>query len=560
MSLQKSIIYTIANTIGISNDEISDEIAQSLASDAEYRIREIIQDAAKFMKHSKRNVLKCEDVNHALSMKNVQPLYGYKSSNYSNAPQFHLVERTQDLYFLEDKEIELKKDSLQVELPKVPLGTVIHSHWLAIQGIQPKIPQNPSVVPSSETIQKKGAFSAAEEEEESYQTAPGKNILFPSDHVQVKQLVKHVLSSELILYYEKATEAIKSTEKGSKLLLDATYKSLSEDPGLGNLVPYLIRFISEECTHNLINLPLLERLIRAIQCLLINPNIHIELYLHQIMPILLTCLVGKKLCKSPRENHWKLRDFSASIIAYICSKYGAIYHTLQPRITKTLLHAFLDPLRARTTHYGAIVGIGAMGPSVTQLLLLEPVQNSNVAAFYRLLEPDLRSNDHMTQFEAQMCFGALLEACSSFFIRLSRLFSPIYNEAIRSARDNVPTTRKVSFYEQDLEDNRMQDETAAERLQQDENLPESDQYKISELTRDLRERMNAIAIPSDINLRYQELYSIFGEAILPYISYDILSLIKEASSSVLLVDESLTPTTQSNMTGYESILLKDIFL
>jgi histone H3/H4 len=72
MSLQKSIIYTIANTIGISNDEISDEIAQSLASDAEYRIREIIQDAAKFMKHSKRNVLKCEDVNHALSMKNVQ--------------------------------------------------------------------------------------------------------------------------------------------------------------------------------------------------------------------------------------------------------------------------------------------------------------------------------------------------------------------------------------------------------------------------------------------------------------------------------------------------------
>lgn len=278
------------------------------------------------------------------------------------------------------------------------------------------------------------------------------------------------------------------------------------------------------------------------------------------MPILLTCLVGKKLCKSPRENHWKLRDFSASIIAYICNQYGAIYHTLQPRITKTLLHAFLDPLRPRTTHYGAIVGIGALGPSVTQLLLLEPVQNSNVAAFYRLLEPDLRSNDHMARFEAQMCFSALLEACSSFFIRLSRLFLPIYDEALRSARDHVRTTRKVGFYEEDLEDNRMQDEAVAEQLQQEENKPASDQCKISELTRNLRERMNAIAIPSDINLRYQELYSIFGETILPYISYDIVSLIKEASSSGLLTDESATPTIHSNMTGYQSMFLKDVFL
>lgn len=66
------MIHTIANAVGIPSDQVSDDIAQSLASDAEYRIREIIQDAAKFMKHGKRNVLKCEDVNLALSMKNVQ--------------------------------------------------------------------------------------------------------------------------------------------------------------------------------------------------------------------------------------------------------------------------------------------------------------------------------------------------------------------------------------------------------------------------------------------------------------------------------------------------------
>jgi transcription initiation factor TFIID subunit 6 len=67
--LQESI-QVIAQTIGIS--KLKEEIAQALASDVEYRIREIIQDAAKFMKHSKRTQLTTQDVNNALSQKNVE--------------------------------------------------------------------------------------------------------------------------------------------------------------------------------------------------------------------------------------------------------------------------------------------------------------------------------------------------------------------------------------------------------------------------------------------------------------------------------------------------------
>ena len=83
-----------------------------------------------------------------------QPLYGYQSN--TTAPKFHLVNHTNDLYFLEDPEIELKKDNLQVELPKIPIGPVVTSHWLAIQGVQPKIPQNPVLVKSEEQKKKNG--------------------------------------------------------------------------------------------------------------------------------------------------------------------------------------------------------------------------------------------------------------------------------------------------------------------------------------------------------------------------------------------------------------------
>lgn len=71
----------------------------------------------------------------------------------------------------------------------------------------------------------------------------------------------------------------------------------------------------------------------------------IEPYLHLLMPAILTCLVGKRLCASPLENHWLLRDFCAALLARVCRRFGASYDSLQPRVTKTLSRALLDPAR-----------------------------------------------------------------------------------------------------------------------------------------------------------------------------------------------------------------------
>lgn len=128
-----------------------------------------------------------------------------------------------------------------------------------------------------------------------------------------------------------------------------------------------------------------------------NESLNIEPYLHHLMPSVLTCLVGKKLCDGPEEDHWKLRDYAAEIIAFVSSRYDAVssvtadarrwgktYSTLLPRLTKTLLNAFLDPSRPLTTHYGGIRGLGALGQE-TLLLSVLP----NVAAYMHTLRPDL---------------------------------------------------------------------------------------------------------------------------------------------------------------------------
>ncbi|KAJ3047495.1 hypothetical protein HDU99_009478, partial [Rhizoclosmatium hyalinum] len=94
------------------------------------------------------------------------------------------------------------------------------------------------------------------------------------------------------------------------------------------------------------------------------------------MPNVITCIVSKRVSESPLDDHHALRRFAAQLAAHICITYTATYPTLQPRVTKTLLRAFLDPLKPNATHYGAIFGLSQLGNEVVKMLI-----RPNVKAF-----------------------------------------------------------------------------------------------------------------------------------------------------------------------------------
>merc|ERR1719354_1426540 len=121
----KNLVQQIGESLGI---QASNDVCAILSEDAEYRLRQVLNESVKFMRHSKESKLSHLHVNSALKVKNCQPLYGFSiDSEFKNHNQ---------LYWIDDAEVDLE-EMVNLPLPSVPLAPTFTAHWLAIEGVQP---------------------------------------------------------------------------------------------------------------------------------------------------------------------------------------------------------------------------------------------------------------------------------------------------------------------------------------------------------------------------------------------------------------------------------------
>ncbi|KAI7907560.1 uncharacterized protein BX663DRAFT_425451 [Cokeromyces recurvatus] len=212
------------------------------------------------MRHSKRTKLSVDDINAALRVKNVEPLYGYTCGE---TPKFRKTTiNSTDIYFDDDEEVDFEK-VLSKPLPKIPLDVTFTAHWLAIEGVQPAIPQNPTPNDAKAELLTKRS--------KTHTSSNG----ITTDQVNVKPLVKHVLSKELQMYFERITEAVLSEDER---LQSQAFESLRLDPGLHQLLPYFIQHIHKKVTQNHKNLDVLEAMLSMSYSLLSNKHLFVEPY------------------------------------------------------------------------------------------------------------------------------------------------------------------------------------------------------------------------------------------------------------------------------------------
>lgn len=109
-------IRDVAESVGIVN--LNNDVTENLARDVEYRIAQVLEEALKFMRHSRRTLLTTQDISQALRVLDVEPLYGYETTRPLRFGEASLGPG-QPLFYVEDEEVDFEK-LINAPLPKVP--------------------------------------------------------------------------------------------------------------------------------------------------------------------------------------------------------------------------------------------------------------------------------------------------------------------------------------------------------------------------------------------------------------------------------------------------------
>lgn len=232
---------------------------------------------------------------------------------------------------------------------------------------------------------------------------PGANpalaALAGNDNVQFKPSVKHIISKELILYFEKIQTALldETPDEEVMRLREAALESVRSDPGLHQLVPYFVTFVSNQVTHHLDSPFVLRQMMELAAALVANEHLFLDPYASSLSSAVLTCLLSRKVGTSTGDasttepealrTQYQLREFSASLVGQIARKYARSNSLLRPQLTRTCLKYFLDPSRTPAVLYGAILGLAAAGgPEVVRLTVLPNLRSYDTGVLQPLRE------------------------------------------------------------------------------------------------------------------------------------------------------------------------------
>lgn len=188
----------------------------------------------------------------------------------------------------------------------------------------------------------------------------------------------------------------------------AALASIENDESLQQLVPYLVQFIAEKVTHNIKNIFVLQTMMELTSALTRNERLFIDPYTTTLCSSVLTCLIGRGIAGASSNeirDHYKLREYSASLIGHIAKKYAKSSQQLKPRLARTFLKYFLDPKKPLDQHYGAISGLSAVGgPEAVRMLVIPNLKAYNSVLARGQIESPL---------DAEMATGALVKAVRS---------------------------------------------------------------------------------------------------------------------------------------------------
>lgn len=219
-----------AETLGITN--LSEDAAEFISSAVSQKVHAIVDRASKTANSSCRMKILKSDVESAMQFLNLEPTVDISTGDYIPIRGVSGV-GGRTLYVIDDKDKDLFSITKRHSGP-VPPDVVLRQHWLAVEGKQPAVPENPA--PISKDEQKSRASNPAIARKVATERAIRK-----SQMIGIKDLATSDLTAEQQQYYKDITEAVIGSDENKRR---EALSSLEHDPGLHALVARIAVFIS----------------------------------------------------------------------------------------------------------------------------------------------------------------------------------------------------------------------------------------------------------------------------------------------------------------------------
>ncbi|XP_028851087.1 TAF6-like RNA polymerase II p300/CBP-associated factor-associated factor 65 kDa subunit 6L isoform X2 [Denticeps clupeoides] len=354
--VSRDSVKLMAESAGV---EVGDEVAALLAEDVCYRLREAAQNSSQFMRHAKRRKLTVEDFNRALRWSNVEAVCGYGAQD---ALPFRPAKEG-ELFFVEDRDVNLVNLALATNIPNGCAETMVRVHVSYLDGKGNLEPQGtvPSAVQS--------------------------------------------LSEDLLKYYQQITRAILGEDPH---LMKVALLDLQTNSKIAALLPYFVYVISgvKSVSHDLEQL---NRLLHMVKSLVQNPYLYLGSYVRSLVSSVMYCILEPLAASiNPLNDHWTLRDYAALLLSHIFWTHGDLVSGLYHQILLSLQKVLSDPVRPLCSHYGAVVGLHALGWKAVERVLYPhlPAYWANLQAVL----DDYSVSNAQVKADGHKVYGAILVA------------------------------------------------------------------------------------------------------------------------------------------------------
>ncbi|KAK2502645.1 hypothetical protein MC885_019916 [Smutsia gigantea] len=359
VEIPRESVRLMAESTGL---ELSDEVAALLAEDVCYRLREATQNSSQFMKHTKRRKLTVEDFNRALRWSSVEAVCGYGSQE---ALPLRPI-REGELYFPEDREVNLVELALATNIPKGCAETAVRGDcsgpawagdrrvvmgWLVngaeLRGVSGGTRGKPPPTHISALVLVHVSY------------LDGKGNLAPQGSVPS---AVSSLTDDLLKYYQQVTRAVLGDDP-------QLMKDLQTNSKIAALLPYFVYVVSgvKSVSHDLEQL---HRLLQVARSLVRNPHLCLGPYVRSLVGSVLYCVLEPLAASiNPLNDHWTLRDGAALLLSHIFWTHGDLVNGLYQQILLSLQKVLADPVRPLCSHYGAVVGLHALGWKAVERVL-----------------------------------------------------------------------------------------------------------------------------------------------------------------------------------------------